>query len=688
MKTMKGFAVSCVHASTLVGAVTLLVLACGSESSDIPSADVDGGDEGSTGASSSGASSSGASSGGASSGGGSSSSGGGITDGSLDGTLADAKADAADACVPSQPNDPNNCGACGNVCPAGQICNDAGKCDCPPYQTLCNGVCIVTSADPNNCGACGKVCPGTTACSAGVCAAECTTPPPGGNAQIIKCGKTCIDRFNDNKNCGACGKDCTATGEVCVGGTCTAPTVAVGPGPGGCPGGGPPIIVNNGTSTTCAGNLAQTTFRWGMCACGNADFNKASSFPSLFIDGYDSTKGPWDPTTPGLGGSLGVNGTFKATGSGPEKLVYIGGHMWTADTLTCAGTGAVDVRQELHTTGAVSKAGAFDVGNPITGGAASWDGYVVNDITGSGTMSFYKDLYTPAGASQTNIAFPGGGAKKPLAFTVPPPCDACGASQVPVGAIVDYYADPTHNDNAKVGLATNALSNLSGTTRIDLPCGYYYFDSINTTGSVTIYAHGHTAVFVGGNVSGSVVSFSLDPTGTFDVFVKGTVSTGSDFILGNPNYAALTRMYVGGSALTLNGEAHFAGLFYAANANVNLTSHLTVYGAFYSNNFKSVENTDIHYDRAALIAGVGCPPPPKPSPPDGGVPDGGGTPDGGGAPDAASDAGVPPGTPCGSCKDCGNQACVQPAGVCGSCTTSSQCCAPLVCIGGTCKVSP
>ena len=40
--------------------------------------------------------------------------------------------------------------------------------------------------------------------------------------------------------------------------------------------------------------------------------------------------------------------------------------------------------------------------------------------------------------------------------------------------------------------------------------------------------------------------------------------------------------------------------------------------------------------------------------------------------------------PCNSCRDCNNQACVN--GVCGSCTTHGQCCAPLICVNGTCSI--
>jgi hypothetical protein len=51
---------------------------------------------------------------------------------------------------------------------------------------------------------------------------------------------------------------------------------------------------------------------------------------------------------------------------------------------------------------------------------------------------------------------------------------------------------------------------------------------------------------------------------------------------------------------------------------------------------------------------------------------------------AGADAGSTSGgsTGCSTCLDCNNQACVN--GACGSCTNSSQCCAPLVCVGGSC----
>ena len=548
----------------------------------------------------------------------------------------------------------------------GPSCDASGTCGCPPYETLCNGACIVTNLDPSNCGACGQACAAGQACSAGVCSSTCTTPTNGGTVQIIKCGQTCVDMWTDNKNCGACGVDCTTSNNVCVGGSCVAPTLSLDAGAKFCAGGGPLIDITTNGAKTCVGTLAQTTFRFGLCTCGNVSLvNSGQSwpghpgldFPALYMDAYDSSQGPWDPNAPELGGSLGVNGTFRSSG-GASTLVT--GHWWNASTITAGGV--TDVKQELHAGSSVASNASFRVGQPnsapppptvaVTPGTAAWDGYVTGDINASAPMTFYKDLYVPAaGTTRTGVVFQAGGGVKTATFTVPPPCNSCGASMIPVGMIVDQYATPAANDNATIGLDPAAMSNLATTTRLDLPCGYYYLSGIHSSGSVTVYAHGHTALFIAGDASAFSLSFTLDPGGSLDVFIKGGITTTSDLIVGNPNYAALTRVYVGGPRLTLAGEAHFSGLFYAAGSDINLQSHISAYGALYVNNFIGQgDNTDIHYDKAALRQSYGC--------------------------DIAP-------TGCNSCADCGNQACIN--GVCGSCVTSSDCCPPLTCNGGTCQ---
>jgi hypothetical protein len=551
---------------------------------------------------------------------------------------------------------------------SGLVCA-SGMCGCPPYETICNGTCIVTNLDPANCGACGHLCAPNDACSAGVCSASCTTPTNGGTVQIIKCGQNCVDQWNDNKNCGGCGVDCTAMGQVCVAGVCGASAVALDAGAKSCTNGGPLIDITNGTVTTCLGTLAQTTFRWGMCTCGNVQLVNSGQpwgpahpgldFPALYIDAYDSSKGPWDPNNPEIGGSLGVNGTFNSVGAAgnnaPGTYTFVTGHWWNASTIDTGGRS--ESKQELHAGSTINAASGYDflVGEPnssgtlvpVVPGTAAGDGYVLGAI--NGPMTFYKDLYVPSGGAPAGVTVKG--SVKNATFSVPPPCDSCGSSRIPVGTIVDQYAAPNLNDDAVIGLSPSAMMGLSGTNRLDLPCGYYYLSGISTSGNLTVYAHGHTALFVGGDVRGAAVTFSVDPGGTFDVFIKGTVITSADFAVGNPNYAALTRIYVGSPGIQLSGEAHFAGLVYMAGSDINLQSHITSYGALYCNNFiGSGDNTDIHYDRAALRQGYGC------------------------------DIGI---SGCASCRDCGNQACIN--GRCGACTNSAQCCPPLTCNAGTCQ---
>jgi hypothetical protein len=514
---------------------------------------------------------------------------------------------------------------CTAACPGGQVCVN-GSCMCPPYQSLCNGACMPTANDANNCGGCNVKCTGTKFCYSGKCVDSC--PFDNTTGQGLKpCNNACVDTDSDNANCGTCNNACTG-GKVCADGQCVV-GLAVSPGPTACMGIGPPIIVNVPSGSTCAGNLAQTSFTWALCACENVTING-----NLFTDAFDSTQGPYMPG--GKGGAVGANGTYNG-----NQLTEIGGTFWTSATAGLTANQKMTAHQDLYVNGPINC-------NQVC--TVDLDAHINGNLTVNAPMSIAQTLYVPA-----NVTPPAQVSYKKLVqgpVNIGPAC-ACDPTQlVPVNAIVD--ARKTNNDNASIALDPAVLDNFGPITRLDLPCGNYYLNSIMTNSSLTIVAHGHTALYVGGDITTNQnFEVTVDPAGSFDVFVKGTINTNQKFAVGSLNAPALMRLYLGSTAaLTLNQGFQLAGNLYSGLANVTENQTANIYGSIFSKAFDSNQNTLIHYDRAVTFQGQDCP---SPSPMPGG---------------------------CGSCYDCNNQACIN--GVCTDCTQDSDCCAPLMCVMGKC----
>jgi len=240
-------------------------------------------------------------------------------------------------------------------------------------------------------------------------------------------------------------------------------------------------------------------------------------------------------------------------------------------------------------------------------------------------------------------------------MSVAPACDCAADQLVPVAAIVQAHQSP-NNDNAAIGLDEAVFEHPGAPLRLDLPCGNFHFTSIQPTLALTIHVHGRTAIYVDGDVSASSpLAFTLEPDAELDVFIAGTLKASDTFVFGSPNYPALSRAYVGGSAkIALSNDVRLAGELYAANSDELVWSAKNaIYGSVFAGNFRASDVTDIHYDRGVLRAGDRC---------------------GGG--------GAGGGSGCGSCLDCGNQACNH--GVCGDCSSDADCCSPLICSDGTC----
>jgi hypothetical protein len=334
----------------------------------------------------------------------------------------------------------------------------------------------------------------------------------------------------------------------------------------------------------------------------------------------------------------GVDGTYNSVSSGDK----IGGTLWVAGGQSAL---TATIGQELHWNGNLA-VGTKGSGAAVTVGG---DAYVSGAITGN-SMAVAGTLYTPS-PPPSGVTF---GKLTQQAVSVPAPCDCAPSALVPVAAII--AAHQSSNDNATIGLDPAALT-MGMNARLDLPCGNYYVTGISG-GAVTIVAHGHTALYVEGNIELNTLEITLEPTATFDVFVHGNVLLNSDGEIGSPAYPALMRMYVapssGGAAeFIINSGLLLAGELYAPAVVLGANTDFVTYGAFFANGALNNNGITVHYDNAVTTVGdTTCPPPPG---------------------------------QCTTCKDCNNQACI--GGSCGACTQSSDCCAPLQCMSGKC-VSP
>jgi hypothetical protein len=393
--------------------------------------------------------------------------------------------------------------------------------------------------------------------------------------------------------------------------------------------------VSSDAGTSCAGSLAQVSFRWALCACTDVKVTNGNLLTEAFDSSLASRNG-------GLGAGVGADNQFSV-----ESWFDVGGFVWSGGSTGFANvqSGSARVRQDLKSNGPATGPGSVVVDR---------DAYVNGDVQTK--MSIGGKLYVPLNAAVGSSVTAAGGVNRIGPGVISPPCDCAPGQLIDIAGIVSDGR--AHNDNALIGLNPAVFENAPGARRLDLYCGRYYLTKITPRFPTTIAVHGRTAIFLDGNIDTqhgtSDLEIAIDPTGELDLFVGGTILNASGLRLGNIEVPAQFRVYIAGSPVDFSAPSTTAGNYYLPYSDFTSPSALDLYGSIFAKSFTGEGH--FHYDRGILNAGAIC--------------------------ETARPPGAAPDAGCSSCRDCGNQACV--SGRCGLCKTTADCCAPLECIGGIC----
>lgn len=400
----------------------------------------------------------------------------------------------------------------------------------------------------------------------------------------------------------------------------------------------------------CGGDLAEDTFRYGLCVCD--DFAFAGG---VYTSSFRSSQ-PGEPD--GLGGGLGVNGDFSGAGE-----AFVGGSLVVGGDFAPAG--AVVVDQELRVGGRLTSAGDADVAT---------DAWVAGDVTSIG-LRVDGTLHTTAPVA--TAMFIEAGATQVADFTVDAPC-GCEGSIDPDVVIAEARAA---NDNEAAGIAADALSGVAGDAELTLPAGRYLLDGVAVAGDITIHAQGPVQLAIDGDLAlAGRLEIALDSDDAeVDLFLGGDIATAGALALGSSERPAAVRTYVGGEGdITLAGEAELGGALWAPNATLAFAGEARLNGSAVVGRVAEAGDLYVRYDADLQEAGEVCLPPPGDEP-DLDPPPGDGEPAPGDEPTPGDDEPTPGDEPPAPGDD---GASGEPAE--GTCVSFEDCPSPQQCVQGSC----
>lgn len=346
----------------------------------------------------------------------------------------------------------------------------------------------------------------------------------------------------------------------------------------GCPG---PVVLP-GASRTCSSTLAGQRFVGGLCSC----FYGTTTSGDTLVDAFDSRLGPYEPTAANLGGAMLSNdraelaGTTRVTGR--FTVVSPAGASFVGSAARLEVTGPIVVYAPL--VDSLVEAVVIGGADVSVAGAIQLDTLDVSGVfrhPGTSTITV------------TNPIYRGGMVTEDVAPSDPCPCPL----EAPFDLAGTIAAAATENENASIGLAVDATSNLSAMQTLTLPCGRYHLSAITGTAPLTIHATGHVAVFVDGDVDIVPLTIATDLGASIDLFVGGTFAMREPAQLGDPARPRALRIYVASpDAIAIESNVTFAGQLFAGAAELTIPPSFEIFGSVLADRVVSGAGLELHED--------------------------------------------------------------------------------------------
>jgi len=288
---------------------------------------------------------------------------------------------------------------------------------------------------------------------------------------------------------------------------------------------------------------------------------------------------------------------------GNTAAIGVGGTLTSSADISAGG--ALYVFSGAATTGNIRTGASLRAGAAITLIDAS--GYVAGDayVNGAiwGRLSVDGILHQPPGFGVDPPLIPESATSRET-VSVPRPCD-CSASFADLGTAIASAVG--HNDNAGVGLSTDALAAQTSAATVDVTCGTYVLSTINAQKSLVFTVHGRALLAVTGDVivrAGLVVV--LDPDAELDLLIGGQLVASGGNPIGSASPARF-RVWIAGTASVVLDDAPTVGaILHAPNAAVMAASGLQLSGGLLARSLILGDQLNLHFDEAVVSSGGPC----------------------------------------------------------------------------------